>query len=85
MRGWGGVAGRDLLTANHGPANHGPDRYKGLDAASLDQTAVAYAQANLRILCGLYGQLRACDLIQVLIAGADAGPGWRWCRCRCRC
>ena len=40
------------------------DAYKGLDASSLSEPAVSYAQANLRILCGLYGQLRPLDLIQ---------------------
>ena len=40
------------------------DAYKGLDSSSLSEPAVSYAQANLRILCGLYGQLKPLDLIQ---------------------
>ena len=41
-----------------------PQQYKGLDAASLSDEGVAYAQANLNILCGLYGTLRPLDIIQ---------------------
>lgn len=40
------------------------DTYVGLDAASLDEDAVAYAQDHLRILSGLYGVLRPLDAIQ---------------------
>lgn len=40
------------------------DTYIGLDAASLDPDAVAYAQDHLRILSGLYGVLRPLDAIQ---------------------
>ncbi len=40
------------------------DTYTGLDAGSLDEDEMAYAQRHLRILSGLYGLLRPCDLIE---------------------
>jgi len=40
------------------------DTYTGLDAATLDDHAMTWAQAHLRILSGLYGVLRPLDLIQ---------------------
>lgn len=40
------------------------DVYTGLDATSLDEEALAFAQQHLRILSGLYGLLRPLDLIQ---------------------
>jgi len=40
------------------------DTYAGLDAASLDQNDMAFAQNNFRILSGLYGLLRPLDAIQ---------------------
>lgn len=40
------------------------DTYVGLDADSLAEEDVAYAQKHLRILSGLYGLLRPLDLIQ---------------------
>ncbi|MFC3092660.1 peroxide stress protein YaaA [Alteromonas sediminis] len=40
------------------------DVYTGLDAQSLDDDDVAFAQKHLRILSGLYGILRPLDLIQ---------------------
>ena len=40
------------------------DTYVGLDADSLADQDVAYAQEHLRILSGLYGLLRPLDLIQ---------------------
>ena len=40
------------------------DTYAGLDAVTLDQDAMEYAQRNLRILSGLYGLLRPLDAIQ---------------------
>ncbi len=40
------------------------DTYTGLQAASLDDDDLAYAQDHLRILSGLYGLLRPLDLIQ---------------------
>lgn len=40
------------------------DVYTGLDAYSLDQEQIQYAQAHLRILSGLYGLLKPLDLMQ---------------------
>ena len=40
------------------------DTYQGLDARSLDEDALTYAQDHLRILSGLYGVLRPLDAIQ---------------------
>jgi cytoplasmic iron level regulating protein YaaA (DUF328/UPF0246 family) len=40
------------------------DVYWGLDAKSLDDDALSYAQDHLRILSGLYGILRPLDAIQ---------------------
>lgn len=39
------------------------DTYTGLDAASLDEAELDYAQRHLRILSGLYGVLRPRDVI----------------------
>lgn len=40
------------------------DTYQGLEAASLDDDAMRFAQDRLRILSGLYGILRPLDAIQ---------------------
>ena len=40
------------------------DVYEGLDATSLTQADLAWAQDHLRILSGLYGVLRPLDLMQ---------------------
>jgi uncharacterized protein len=40
------------------------DTYAGLEAATLDEDALRWAQGHLRILSGLYGLLRPLDLIQ---------------------
>jgi len=40
------------------------DTYQGLEARSLDQEELDYAQTHLRILSGLYGVLRPLDAIQ---------------------
>ena len=40
------------------------DVYRGLDACSLDDQGLNYAQQNVRIVSGLYGLLRPLDLIQ---------------------
>lgn len=40
------------------------DTYTGLDAASLDTDALAWAEGHLRILSGLYGLLRPFDAMQ---------------------
>ncbi|MGI4837410.1 MAG: peroxide stress protein YaaA [Janthinobacterium lividum] len=39
------------------------DVYTGLDATSLDEQALDYAQQHLRMLSGLYGLLRPLDLM----------------------
>ncbi|MBO1922896.1 peroxide stress protein YaaA [Thiomicrorhabdus sp. 6S3-12] len=39
------------------------DVYQGLDAYSLDQESIDYLQKHLRILSGLYGLLKPCDLM----------------------
>ncbi|BFM49412.1 peroxide stress protein YaaA [Marinomonas sp. THO17] len=55
----------------HNPDNSRPavftfmgDVYTGLDAYSLSQDDLQYAQQNLRILSGLYGVLKPLDLMQ---------------------
>jgi cytoplasmic iron level regulating protein YaaA (DUF328/UPF0246 family) len=40
------------------------DVYDGLNADSFSADDIEYAQAHLRILSGLYGLLRPCDLMQ---------------------
>lgn len=40
------------------------DVYRGIDATTLDQDGLDYAQQYIRILSGLYGILRPLDLIQ---------------------
>lgn len=40
------------------------DVYRGLDAATLEEPAVAFAQDHLRMLSGLYGLLRPLDLMR---------------------
>lgn len=40
------------------------DTYAGLEAASLDEDAMRFAQSHLRILSGLYGLLRPLDGIE---------------------
>ena len=40
------------------------DTYQGLDAGSLDETDLEFAQDRLRILSGLYGLLRPLDAIE---------------------
>ncbi len=40
------------------------DTYQGLEATSLDEEELAWAQDHLRILSGLYGVLRPLDAIQ---------------------
>ncbi len=40
------------------------DVYKGLEAGTLDDDQLRYAQDHIRILSGLYGVLRPLDLIQ---------------------
>lgn len=40
------------------------DVYAGLDAGSMSEADIAFAQAHLRILSGLYGVLKPLDLMQ---------------------
>ena len=40
------------------------DTYQGLEAATLDDDALLWAQDHLRILSGLYGLLRPLDMMQ---------------------
>ncbi len=40
------------------------DVYAGLDAKSLTDEQIQFAQEHLRILSGLYGLLKPLDLIQ---------------------
>ncbi|KTT76750.1 peroxide stress protein YaaA [Sphingomonas endophytica] len=54
---------RDFDTAEERPALYtfAGDVYSGLDAATLDEPAVRFAQDHLRLLSGLYGLLRPLD------------------------
>ncbi|RPE62920.1 hypothetical protein EDD53_2959 [Pacificibacter maritimus] len=54
----------DFETAKQAMYMFAGDTYTGLDAQSLDEDAVSYAQDHLRILSGLYGVLRPLDAIQ---------------------
>lgn len=40
------------------------DVYRGLDAMTLDEPAIVFAQDHVRLLSGLYGLLRPLDLIR---------------------
>ena len=54
------------------------DVYLGLDAYTLDEPALEFAQDHLRILSGLYGILRPLDLMQPyrLEMGTRLGSDW---------
>ena len=54
---------RDFDAATERPALYtfAGDVYAGLEAASLDEAAVRFAQDHLRLLSGLYGLLRPLD------------------------
>ena len=61
----------DAFAFPHTPDNAKPasfmfagDTYVGLDAPSLSAKDLAYAQDHLRIISGLYGQLRPLDLVR---------------------
>ncbi len=54
----------DLANARQAIFAFKGDTYLGLDAGSLDDDDLAYAQDHLRILSGLYGLLRPLDLMQ---------------------
>lgn len=53
------------------------DVYAGFEAATLDEEAIDFAQAHLRILSGLYGLLKPLDLMQPyrLEMGTPWAPG----------
>ncbi|VXD02535.1 peroxide stress protein YaaA [Sphingomonas sp. 8AM] len=57
---------RDFDTAEERPALYtfAGDVYTGLDAATLDEPAVRFAQDHLRLLSGLYGLLRPLDAMR---------------------
>ncbi len=57
---------RDFADAPERPALYAfaGDVYTGLDAATLDEAAVDYAQDHLRMLSGLYGLLRPLDAMK---------------------
>ena len=57
---------RDFAGAQERPALYAfaGDVYTGLDAATLDEAAVDYAQDHLRMLSGLYGLLRPLDAMK---------------------
>jgi len=54
----------DLSNAKQAALVFNGDTYVGLEAASLNDKDMAFAQDHLRILSGLYGLLRPLDLIQ---------------------
>jgi hypothetical protein len=54
----------DLKNAKQAIFTYDGDVYRGLDAASLNDFQVDYAQTHIRILSGLYGILSPLDLIQ---------------------
>jgi hypothetical protein len=54
----------NLGNARQAALSFAGDTYVGLDAPSLKQKDLEYAQDHLRILSGLYGVLRPLDLIQ---------------------
>ncbi len=57
---------RDFADAPERPALYAfaGDVYTGLDATTLDEAAVDYAQDHLRMLSGLYGLLRPLDAMK---------------------
>jgi cytoplasmic iron level regulating protein YaaA (DUF328/UPF0246 family) len=57
---------RDFADAPERPALYAfaGDVYTGLDAATLDEAAIDYAQDHLRMLSGLYGLLRPLDAMK---------------------
>ena len=54
----------DLDNARQAALVFNGDTYIGLDAHSLKEDDLVYAQSRLRILSGLYGLLRPLDLVQ---------------------
>lgn len=53
----------DPLVSKQAVMAYRGDAYRGLDAASLSEASLEWAQDHLRILSGLYGMLRPLDLI----------------------
>lgn len=70
---------RDFAEASERPAIRAfaGDVYTGLDAGTLDEPAIAFAQDHLRILSGLYGLLRPLDAMKPyrLEMGTRWAPG----------
>lgn len=54
----------DLVNAKQAVLAFKGDVYTGLDAETLNEEDLAFAQQHLRILSGLYGLLKPLDLIQ---------------------
>lgn len=54
----------DLKNAKQAVLAFKGDVYTGLEAETLDENQLAFAQQHLRILSGLYGVLKPLDLIQ---------------------
>ena len=54
----------NLANARQAALTFAGDTYVGLDASTLKDKDLEYAQDHLRILSGLYGLLRPLDLIQ---------------------
>ena len=67
---------RDYADAEERPALYAfnGDVYHGLEARTLPEPAVAFAQDHLRILSGLYGLLRPLDAIRPY--RLEMGTGW---------
>jgi cytoplasmic iron level regulating protein YaaA (DUF328/UPF0246 family) len=57
---------REFSEAEERPAIRmfGGDVYRGFDVSSADEDTLAFAQAHLRILSGLYGLLRPLDAVR---------------------
>jgi len=56
--------GEDLSDRRPAAFAFAGDTYAGLEAGTLDEDALRYAQGHLRILSGLYGILRPLDAIE---------------------
>ncbi len=54
----------DLKKGKQAVLTYNGEVYHGLDANSLSETDLAYAQKHLRIISGLYGMLRPLDVIR---------------------
>jgi cytoplasmic iron level regulating protein YaaA (DUF328/UPF0246 family) len=58
------VEASDITNAKQAIFAFNGDVYEGLDAATLPEPALKYAQHHIRILSGLYGLLKPLDLMQ---------------------